>query len=195
MKAFEAQIRELKRQLEASPWLKWAGLAIALLLAAFVLQSMDGVRTERQKAAIEAEQNLRRILSLKGQDAWLEREKNAQQLRDALTAQLPGVATPGMAQAALQSWLRGVTASFDSKQNVTIRVNRSGPVDGMPDVIRVNAALNGALSPRQSLGLLRQIENSPNLIAVETLTVLSDDSNTLHLTVNAYYRVKGAATP
>ena len=195
MKAFETQIRELKRQVEASPWLKWAGLAIAILLAAFILQNMDGMRVERQKAAIEAEQNLRRILSLKGQDVWLEREKSAQQLRSALKAQLPGVATPGMAQAALQSWLRSVTASFDSKQNVTIRVNRSGPVDGMPDVIRVNAALNGTLSPRQSLGLLRRIENSPNLISVETLTVLSDDSNTLHLTVNAYYRITGTQTP
>ena len=195
MKAFETQIRELKRQVDASPWLKWAGLAIAILLAAFILQNMDGMRVERQKAAIEAEQNLRRILSLKGQDVWLEREKSAQQLHSSLKAQLPGVATPGMAQAALQSWLRSVTANFDSKQNVTIRVNRSGPIDGMPDVIRVNAALNGALSPRQSLGLLRRIENSPNLISVETLTVLSDDSNTLHLTVNAYYRITGTQTP
>lgn len=195
MKAFETQVRELKRQVEASPWLKWAGLAIAILLAAFILQNMNGMRVERQNAAIEAEQNLRRILSLKGQDVWLEREKSAQQLHSSLKAQLPGVATPGMAQAALQSWLRSVTANFDSKQNVTIRVNRSGPIDGMPDVIRVNAALNGALSPRQSLGLLRQIENSPNLISVETLTVLSDDSNTLHLTVNAYYRVTGTQTP
>lgn len=195
MKAFEVQIRELKRQLETSPWLKWAGVAIALLLAAFALQSMEGWRADRQKAAIEAEQNLRRILSLKGQDAWLEREKNARQLRDALKAQLPGVSTPGMAQAALQSWLRNITAGFESKQNMTIRVNRSGPVDGMPDVIRVNAALNGALSPRQSLGLLRQIENSPNLVVVETLTLLSDDNNTVHLTVNAYYRVTGAEKP
>ncbi len=195
MKAFEVQIRELKRQLETSPWLKWAGVAIALLLAAFALQSMEGWRAGRQKAAIEAEQNLRRILSLKGQDAWLEREKNARQLRDALKAQLPGVSTPGMAQAALQSWLRNITAGFESKQNLTIRVNRSGPVDGMPDVIRVNAALNGALSPRQSLGLLRQIENSPNLVVVETLTLLSDDNNTVHLTVNAYYRVTGAEKP
>ena len=59
MKAFETQIRELKRQVDASPWLKWAGLAIAILLAAFILQNMDGMRVERQKAAIEAEQNLR----------------------------------------------------------------------------------------------------------------------------------------
>ena len=191
MKAFDAHLQALKRQIEATPWLKWAGFAIAILLALFIVQGLEGWRTERQKAAIEAEQNLRRILALKGQNAWLEREKNARQLRDALQAQLPEVATPGMAQAALQNWLRDITSSFESQQNVTIKVNRSGPVEGMPDVTRVNASLNGGLSPRQSLSLLRQIETSPNLIVVETLTLQSDDSNTLHLTVNAYYRVTG----
>lgn len=195
MKAFDAQLLALKRQIEAAPWLKWAGFAIAILLALFIVQGLNDWRVERQKAAIDAEQNLRRILALKGQDAWLEREKNAQQLRDALQAQLPKVATPGMAQAALQNWLRDITSSFDSQQNVAIRVNRSGPVENMPDVTRVNASLNGGLSPRQSLSLLRKIETSPNLIVVETLTLQSDSSNTLHLTVNAYYRVAGGNTP
>ena len=195
MKAFDVKRLALKRQLEAAPWLKWAGFAIAILLALFIVQGLDGWRDARQKAAIEAEQNLRRILALKGQDAWLEREKNAGQLRDALQAQLPEVATPGMAQAALQSWLRDIASGFESQQNVTIKVNRSGPVEGMPDVTRVNASLNGRLSPRQSLALLRKIETSPNLIVVETLTLQSDDSNTLHLTVNAYYRVTGGNAP
>ncbi|MGB3394181.1 MAG: hypothetical protein WA956_06555 [Stenotrophomonas sp.] len=195
MKTLETQIQSLKRQTEASPWLKWAGLAITILLASFMVQGLEGWRVKQQKTAIDAEQNLKRILALKGQDAWLERETNARQLRDALWAQLPKVATTGMAQAALQSWLRNITSGFESRQNVTIRVNRSGPVEGMPGVIRVNAALNGALSPRQSLGLLRQIENSPNLIVVETLTLQSDDSNTLHLTVNAYYQVTEEGAP
>src|SRR5690606_10975829 len=89
MKAWEAQRQNFKRQLEASPWLKWAGLGIAGLLAVLSLQALDGWQERRQKAAIEAEQNLRRTLALKGQDAWLEREKIAGQLRDALRAQLP----------------------------------------------------------------------------------------------------------
>lgn len=195
MSAFDAQLQSLKRQVEATPWLRWAGLAIAILLASLIVQGLESARTERQKAAIEAEQNLRRILALKGQDAWLEREQSTRQLRDALSARIPEVATPGMAQAALQSWLRGITSGFEARQNVTIRVNRSGPVEGMPDVIRVNAALNGIFSPRQSLGLLRQIEDSPNLLVVETITLQSDDSNTLHLTVNAYYRIKEGGKP
>ena len=194
MKNTDATLQSLKRQLDASPWLRWAGLAIAALLAAMALQALDDWRVERQKAAIEAEQSLRRILALKGQDVWLSREKNAVELRDSLRAQLPEVATPGMAQAALQNWLRNVTANFDD-QNVAIRLNRTGPLEDMPDVLRVNAALNGGLNPRQALALIRQIESAPNLVVVETMALQSDSSNTLHLTVNAYYRIPAGESP
>lgn len=195
MKAFDAQLQNLKRQVEAAPWLKWAGLAIVVLFALLGLQVLDAVRVERQKAAVDAELDLRGVLALKGQDVWLEREKNASQLRDALTAQLPEVATPGMAQAALQNWLRGLTSGLGNEQGANIRINRSGPVEATPHVLRVNASLNIVASPRQSLNLLRQIENSTNLVTVETLTLQSDDSNTLHLTLNAYYRVAEGAAP
>ena len=194
MKNTDATLQSLKRQLDASPWLRWAGLAIAALLAAMALQALDDWRVERQKAAIEAEQSLRRILALKGQDVWLSREKNAVELRDSLRAQLPEVATPGMAQAALQNWLRNVTANFDD-QNVAIRLNRTGPLEDIPDVLRVNAALNGGLNPRQALALIRQIESAPNLVVVETMALQSDSSNTLHLTVNAYYRIAAGESP
>lgn len=195
MKAFDSQLQSLKRQVEAAPWLKWAGLAIVLLLALFCLQALDTVRVERQKAAMDAELDLRRIMSLKGQDVWFDREKSALELRDTLRAQLPEVATPGMAQAALQNWLRGLTSGFGNEQNANIRINRSGTVETVPGVLRVNASLNVAASPRQSLNLLRQIESSSNLVTLETLTLQSDDSNTLHLTLNAYYRVAEGAAP
>lgn len=194
MKALDASLQSLKRQVDAAPWLRWAGLAIAVLVAALALQALDNWRVERQKAGIEAEQALRRILALKGQDAWLAREKSAQQLRDSLRAQLPQVATPGMAQAALQNWLRNITANFDA-QNVVIRINRSAPLESMPDVLRVNAALNGNLNPRQALALIRQIESAPNLVVLETVALQSDSSSTLHLTVNAYYRIAAGAKP
>ena len=44
MKAFDAQLQNLKRQVEAAPWLKWAGLAIVVLFALLGLQALDAVR-------------------------------------------------------------------------------------------------------------------------------------------------------
>lgn len=194
MKALDASLQSLKRQVDAAPWLRWAALAIAVLVAALALQALDNLRVERQKAAIEAEQDLRRILALKGQDVWVAREKSAGLLRDSLKAQLPEVNTPGMAQAALQNWLRNITANFEA-QSVVIRLNRTAPLESMPEVLKVNAALNGSLSPGQALALIRRIESAPNLVVVETMALQSDSSNTLHLTVNAYYRVAAGTNP
>lgn len=194
MKLFEAQLQNLKQQLEAAPWLKWAGLLIAVLIALLALNALDQWRVTRQKNSIEAEQNLRKILALKGQDVWLAREKSALALLDSLNAQLPQVATPGMAQASLQNWLRSITSNYASQQNVAIRINRSAPLEAAPDILQVNAALNGNFDPGQALALLRKIESSPNLVTIETLNIQSDSSNTLHLTLNAYYRIRSGAT-
>lgn len=194
MKTLDASLQSLRRQVDAAPWLRWAALAIAMLAAALALQALDKLRMERQKAGIEAEQDLRRILALKGQDVWVAREKSARLLRDSLKAQLPEVNTPGMAQAALQNWLRNITSNFDA-QNVVIRLNRTAPLESMPEVLKVNAALNGNLSPGQALALIRRIESAPNLVVVETMALQSDSSNTLHLTVNAYYRLAAGPTP
>ena len=130
MTAFQMQLQSLKRQVDASPWLKWAGVVIALLLAFFIVQGLDALRSQRQKAAIETELNLRRILALKGQDIWFERKKSSLQLRDSLQAQLPEVATAGLAQAALQTWLRTLTSGFGTEENVTIHHQPDSDVQG-----------------------------------------------------------------
>lgn len=195
MTTLSAQWNELRRQAEASPWLKWAVLGIAILLAAFLLQTLDGLRLDSRKAAIKAEANLERIHALQGQDVWFAREKESTQLRDALWAQLPTVDTSGMAQAAVQNWLRKLTSTFAATQNVRIRVNQVGAVTQLPGVIRVNASISGNLSPRQSLGILRQIETSTNLVVAETVSIQSDSSDVLQLTLNAYYRTSAARSP
>ncbi|MEO9078072.1 MAG: hypothetical protein ABI268_02060 [Rhodanobacter sp.] len=192
MTTLNTQWNDLKRQAEATPWLKWAVLAITIMLAAFMLQTLDGLRLDSRKTAIEAETKLQRIHALQGQNVWFKREKDATELRNALWAQLPTVDTSGMAQAAVQNWLRNLTSSFSAAQNVRIRVNQVGLVTELPGVIRVNASLSGNLSPRQALGILRQIESSTNLIVAETVSIQSDSSDVFQLTLNAYYRTAAA---
>jgi len=186
----DAQREQLKRQLEAAPWLKWAGLLIAALLAVLVIQQLDEWRQARHHAARQAQMNLQRILALNGQDVWLERETAAVQLRDALRAQLPEATTAGAAQAALQNWLRTLTADADERRsNLSIQIKQFGVVEALPGVLRVNAVLSGAFSPQQALDILRRVESTPNLVAVETLTILSQNNSNLHLSLNAYYRL------
>lgn len=195
MKLLSRQLHILKQQADAAPWLKWAALLTIVLLAGFALQALEGIRVERQKAAMDAEQNLRKVLALKGQDIWLTREKAANELQEALLNELPSASTPGLAQAALQGWLRETASTYDTNQNVRVNVNRAGNVESMPGVMRVNASFSGNLSPRESLGLLRRIETASNLMVVESISVQSDSSNVVQLTLNAYYRAAGDSAP
>jgi len=185
-------LHQFKQQVEAAPWLKWAGLGMAVLLALWIMLGLVDWRLAEQRAAIQAEHSLQRILALNGQDVWLEREKEAILLRDGLWAQLPEVATPGLAQAAMQNWLREITTGVNG---VNIRINHSGPVEHFDDVFQVNARLSGSLPPMHSMHLLRQIETAPNLVTVETLRLNNQNNASLSLTLNAYYRVRGEHSP
>jgi len=183
--------QQFKQQLEAAPWLKWAGLGIAVLLALWVMLALADWRRAEQRAAAQAEGNLQRILALNGQEIWLQREKDANLLREGMWAQLPEVATPGLAQAALQNWLREITTNME----ISIRINHSGPVEHLPGVFQVNASLSGVMPPGRSLQLIRSIETAANLVTVETLRLTNDARASLNLTLNAYYRVPQEPAP
>jgi len=184
--------QQFKQQLEAAPWLKWAGLGIAVLLAIWVMQVLVDWRVAEQRAAAQAERNLQRILALNGQDIWLQREKDANLLREGMWAQLPEVATPGLAQAGLQNWLREITTNMEG---ISIRINHSGPVERLPGVFQVNATLSGVMPPGRALQILRSIETAANLVTLETLRVTNDARSSLSLTLNAYYRVPEERAP
>jgi len=185
-------LQQLKQQVEAAPWLKWAGLAIAVLLALWLMQALVDWRSAEQRAAFQAEGSLQRILALNGQELWLQREKEASVMRDGLWAQLPEAATPGLAQAALQNWLREITAAIP---NVSIRINHSGPVPHLEGVLQVNASVSAQILPGRSLQLMREIETAANLVTVETLRLTNDTRPSLNLTLNAYYRVPVEQAP
>ncbi|WP_155953127.1 GspMb/PilO family protein [Pseudoxanthomonas suwonensis] len=187
MKPLVTHWQKLRQQAEANPRLKWAFALIAVLLAALLLQAVDGMRDELQKRAIDEEAKLRRIKALQGQDEWLARADEAERLRDALRAEMPETATPGLAQAALQNWLRDLTAGSASRMNVT--VDSAVPLEAPADVVKVHATIGGNLAPRQALELLRQIESSTNLVVVETLSMRAAPSANFSIGLNAYYRL------
>lgn len=179
----------LRKQVAANPRLKWALLAIAVLLAALAWQQFASLRQGVQKQAMEEEVKLRRMRALRGQDVWLKRADETAKLREALWAEVPVVATPGLAQAALQSWLRALADSASDTRDVSIHVPAASAVEQVPGIIKVRATLNAGMPPRQAMMLVKKIEGATNLIVIETLNISSDQNKTMALTLAAYYRV------
>ena len=190
MKIFSEQWGKIRVQLQGNPRLKWALALIVILLIGLAWQALDQMRVASQKQAIDEEVNRRRIHSLRGQDIWFSNESKANALRESLWAELPEVATPGQAQAALQSWLRTLTAPItDEKNALRVSVDSYSPVETLPGALKVNATLSGGLSARQVLNLVRQIEGAANLVVVETIRIQSDLNNNFTMTIHDYYRL------
>lgn len=182
---------QLRAQLDATPWLRWALLGIGLLLGLLVLDALNSQRMQWQKAAIEEEVKLRRMKSLQGQDVWLERARESASLREALYAQIPPANTLGAAQAALQSWMQSVANSASDPQKLRITLDSSAPVEGLPGVVQLRSTLRGPMSPRQALAMLRKIEGGEALVVVDSFEMRTTPSTGATISVSAYYQVAG----
>ncbi len=180
---------QLRRQLDATPWLRWALLVIAVLAALMVLQGLEQVRVQAQQQAIDEEAKLRRIKALQGQDVWLERARESAALREALLARIPPANTPGAAQAALQAWLQSLANSTSDAQKVRTAVEGTAPVEALPGVLRVRASLRGGMTPREALTIVRRIEGGSDLVVVESLDIRSENNPTASIAMSAYYRL------
>lgn len=186
---------KLREQIDAAPWLRWALLAIGILFVLYVLQEVERVRLQTQDESIAAEGRARQIRALEGQDAWFARENEAQRTHEALLAEIPVAATPGIAQAAFQSWLGDITKSIADSSSARITVEGAAPVESIPGMLRIRATLRGGMTPREALNLLRQIEGSRNLVIVETVDIRSDANRLATITLNAFYRIGSTPDP
>ena len=193
MTALSGIALNLRKQLEATPWLRWAAVAIAVLGMAFLWQTVSDVRQRAQQQAIDEESKLRRIRALQGQDVWLTHEQDARQLLGSLEAELPEVATAGLAEAALQAWLRTISSRFNSDQSIRMAVEKSADVASVDNVVKVRATLSGAMTPAEATNVIRQIESAPNLIVIETINITNDASSTVNMSMNAYFRIADPA--
>lgn len=196
MRQLLARLRlQLEQQFRANPRLLLALPLIAVLVMLMCWQALDATRVRAQKQSIESEVNLRRIRGLQGQDVWIARAQQARRIRQQLEAELPLTRTSGLAQAAVQSWLTGIAqATTSAPDKVRVSIESSAVVEELPQVLRVRASVSGAAPANQAINMIRQIEQSKNLVFIETVNIRSDQNNLFSLTVNAYYRLAEQAT-
>lgn len=179
-------------QIRGNPRLRRALPVVVVLMLAFVWQGLESLKTSAQKRAIAEEADLRRISALQGQTTWFERADKAEATLAYLRSEIPAATTPGMAQAATQTWLRGIATVVPNQDTVRVTVDSASEVAELPGVLRVKATVSGRASPRQALTLVRQIEESKNLAVIETANIRGDENNLFNLSINAYYRLAAA---
>ena len=189
MSAFAKQWGDVRKQIGDNPRLKWALLLVAVLLLTYTAQLTTQLVRSLQQKSIDAELELRRIRSLRGQNIWIERAKQTDTLLKALSAELPSVSTTGQAQANLQSWLKSVIDTLPNGQDGRFSVDSAMPMEQMADVIKVHATVSVPATPQQMINLLNKMEGSRNLLVIETISVRDDKNGSNTLSLVAYYRL------
>lgn len=189
--ALSAALTQARKEFAENPRLRIGAWAIAAIVVFYLWLVLADWRAQMQKDYAAQSQQLQKIRSLAGQDEWLQRAEHARALRDALQAQIPEVATLGLAQASVQTMARNLAAA--SGNAIRVQAEAPTPVEGNEGLWRVPVVISGGLGAAQVLQLIRRIESERNLVTIEQAMILNRDNRTFSLTVVAFFRVKEAA--
>ena len=161
---------------------------IALLIMGWLLLMLSDLRDKKLGELADARQRLEQTKALAKQGVWMERADTAERLQAVLQAEIPPVASPGLAQADFQGWLREIVDAQGSQ----LRLDVQQPVrlEAPEGVVKLSATIAGGLPPSQVVNMIHRIERRTALATLPVLVIRSDGLNrTFSLTVQAFYRL------
>ena len=176
---------------------EWAGnrrlrmgvAAIGAILALYVFLVLQDWRAALAGEYADRTEHLYKMKSLAGQDEWLGRAQAARAIRDRLEAEIPEVATVGLAQAGVQGWIRDAAAAFGDD----VRVQTQAPAESdIAGVWRIPVVITGSADPVRVIQLIRRIEGRPTLSVIEEALVVNRENRTFSLTVVSFFRITEA---
>lgn len=181
-------LQSLSRQLSSNPRLKVGIVLIAIITLLLIWSGLHDWRVAQQNRAIQVEIELRKSRELRKQEVWIERANQATTRHKALLAEIPIVATAGIAQATLQNWLGTVARAANSRDSAKIEVSPPVELDSHPGIYRVRATVNDTMTPRQAFNFMTDVESATNLTVVETSQLSAGGSNRVTINIVGYYR-------
>lgn len=179
---------DIRRQWQASQRLRIGVLAIGAILLVWLFLVLQDWRASLAQEYAARTEHLYKMQALAGQDEWIERARSTAEARAALEAELPDAATPGLAQANVQGWVRDLVKAY-GEQGVQVQAQDAMPVDGQPGVWRVPVAISGPYRPEKYLDLVAGFEKRGTLSTIEQARVLNRTNKTFSLTVASFFRI------
>lgn len=190
MSAVQRLVAQVRQELARNPRLRLGLVVIAAILAFYSALLLVDWRADLHEQYVERRQYLRKLREMASQDEWPARAEAAARVRKALEAEIPEVASPGLAQAGAQSWARDMAAVHGGAMQVQTQAPQA--VEEQPGLLRVPIVISGALPPRAVLNIIQQIEKHGSLAVIEQAMLLNRENQTFQLTVVSYVRVTGA---
>lgn len=187
MSALRTALANARRDWAANRRLRMGVAVIGAILALYVFLVLQDWRAALAGQYADRTEQLYKMKSLAGQDEWLARAQAARSIRERLEAEIPEVATVGLAQAGVQGWIRDAATAFGDN----VRVQTQAPAESeLEGVWRIPVVISGSADPARIVQLVRRIEGRPTLSVIEEALVVNRENRTFSLTVVSYFRVR-----
>ena len=187
MSAVSQLMAQVQQELAKNPRLRLGLAVIGVILAVYCALLLIDLRGRLHEHYVERRQYLQKLRQMASQDEWPLRAVSAAQMRKALEAEIPEVASVGLAQAGAQSWARDMAAVHGSA--VQVQAQEPQEVEEQPGLMRVPIILSGALPPKAVLNIIQQVEKRGSLAVIEQAMLLNRENQTFQVTVVSYVRV------
>lgn len=189
MTALRGHLAGLFREIEGNPRLQWGLLACALLLLLWLWDVTRTGRIEAWEDVGKARARLSQVESIASQGEWAERADAAEALLARLQAELPAAESPGLAQAAFQSWLSADVSSISPELRLLFETPAT--IDGHPGLVRLAANINGPLAPDRAIELVHRLERRTDLVVIPQIRIRAEPrTSSLNMTVHAFYSIE-----
>lgn len=189
MSAVTRLMAQVQQELAQNPRLRLGLVVIGVILAAYSALLLIDLRGRLNERYVERRQYLQKLRQVASQDEWPARAEAAARMRKALEAEIPEVASVGLAQAGAQTWARDLAAVHGSA--VQVQAQETQVVEEQPGLMRVPIVLSGALPPRAVVNIIQQVEKRGSLAVIEQAMLLNRENQTFQVTVVSYVRVAG----
>jgi len=108
--SLQRSAREALAQLQSSRILRWGLVLVVVLLWSEGLARLDAYSLLKQEEGRQARGEVARLQALQREQAWPARREEARRLLDLQERLLWQAPSAGLAEAALQDWMRGISA-------------------------------------------------------------------------------------
>ncbi|MDI1254200.1 hypothetical protein [Thermomonas sp.] len=189
MSAAKRLLDQVRQELAKNARLRLGLIVIAAILAFYSALLLMDWRTALHAHYVERRQYLHKLREMANQNEWPARAEAAARVRKALEAEIPEVASLGLAQAGAQTWARDLAGVHGGA--IQLQTQEPQVVEGQPGLMRVPIVLSGALPPRAVLNIIQQVEKRGSVAVIEEAMLLNRENQTFQLTVVSYVRVAG----
>jgi hypothetical protein len=185
------RLQQLREDWRSNQRLRWGVFAIGVIGFVYLCLVLVDWRRDLHQQYQQRTLQMYKVAALADQEYWLLRVDSAKALDGALQAEIPRVATIGLAQAEAQTNVRQIVNAFGPKLAVDARP--PAQVRGQPGLWRIPISLRGMVTQPQLLQILRRIESADRLVTIEEFSLgFVQRQPNIVLTMVAFYRVGNA---